>query len=305
MKSAFSGPLVVFGSRTPPAEAGSNNPDAGPSAFFGGLGYLDPRFGYNVTKKGWVGSGIAPYARCLGQAPAALGAANLAALANVVSGTAMTLAGASTGITVLGTGGLVVWPSGNTVPAAALVLDGNPTLVNYGAADSNGNYSNNAYAVGSMIARAVQITGVTSGAGGTFTVRGYDVYGYPMSETITAAAGAGTNNGKKAFKFVTSITPNFTDAHNYSVGTTDIFGLPMRTTKFHEVLLWWNNALITASTGWTVADTTSPATATTGDVRGTYAVQSASDGTKILASAIAPAQANIATAAGLFGVTQV
>src|SRR6202012_4107737 len=118
--------------------------------------------------------------------------------------------------------------SGNIFPAGALVLDGNPSLVNYGSPDPNSKYSNNRYAISSMGSRAGSVDGGAGGAGGAFPVRGYDVYAYPMAETITATAGATTVAGKKAFKFVTSVIPAFTDAHNYSFGTTDVFGLPLR-----------------------------------------------------------------------------
>jgi len=110
-------------------------------------------------------------------------------------------------------------------------------------------------------------------------------------------------NSTKAFKFIYSVTPQFTDAHNYSVGTADIFGFPMQVQSFDECLLYWNSALITASTGFVAADTTSPATAATGDVRGTYAVQSSSDGTKKLAMVVQIAASRQASATGLFGVT--
>src|SRR5262249_3361338 len=114
---------------------------------------------------------------------------------------------------------------------------------------------------------------------------------------------ATTTNGKKAFKFIVSVTPLFTDAHNYSVDTTDIFGLPVRADYFHQTQIWWNETVITANTGF-VAAVTSAASATTGDVRGTYAVQDASDGTKRLAICVGPGQANLMTAAGLYGVAQ-
>ena len=53
------------------------------------------------------------------------------------------------------------------------------------------------------------------------------------------------------------------------------------------------------------AVTTNPATATTGDVRGTYALQgSASNGTRRLVMLNHPTVGNIGTAAGLAGVPQ-
>lgn len=304
-KAAWSGPLVVFGSRQNPAEGGSNNTDQGPGAILGGNGLIDPRVNYNVTRKGWIGMGVGDY-RVMSAVPAALGLGTVAAAAHVVNGTAMTLAGASTGITLVATAGFN--PPGNpgvTIPAGTLVLDGLPTLINYGLADSNGNYNNNAYNNSSLLSRAVSITGVGAGAGGNFLVSGWDVYGYPMTQLVTVAAGVNTVATLKAFKFIGSIIPQFTDAQNYSVNTTDVFGLPMRAALFSETLIHWNETLITANTGFVGAVATSPSTNLLGDVRGTYAVQSASDGAKRLTFRVSPGQANLATSVGVFGVPQV
>ena len=156
----------------------------------------------------------------------------------------------------------------------------------------------------SLIARALSITGSTSATGGDFIISGYDIYGVPMTEKITAAAGTGTTNGKKAFKYIASVTPQFTDAHNYSVGTTDIYGLPLRSDFFGDVSINYNATTVTASTGYVAAVTTSPATNATGDVRGTYALQSAADGSKRLMIRQFVLAANMGSTAGLFGVTQ-
>jgi hypothetical protein len=125
-----------------------------------------------------------------------------------------------------------------------------------------------------------------------------------MSEVIAAPASATTVNGKKAFKYIASVVPQFTDAHNYSVGTTDIYGFPIRSDFFGDVAINYNATGITASTGYTAAVTTSPATTTTGDVRGTYALQSAADGSKRLMIRQFVLAANIGSTSGLFGVTQ-
>lgn len=306
MLTALSGPQVIYGSRTSDvAEApGGNNPDLAPSLTMGGQSLLDMRVGYNVTRAGAIGLGTG-YKRFMTATPSAAATANIAALANVVNGTAMTKVSATgAGVTVLAAA-LQVWASGLTSPIGALALDGAPGLVSFGlASPSTGNTKIALYDVTKNVARAVSVTGVAGGAGGAFIVRGADIYGYLMSETITVGAGAVTANGKKAFKFIYSVTPQFTDAHNYSIGTADIFGFPVRYPTFPDGFIWWNNALITAATGFVVPDATSPATATTGDVRGTYAVQSASDGTKQLVVAIAPGLNTLTTAAGLFGVAQ-
>jgi hypothetical protein len=131
------------------------------------------------------------------------------------------------------------------------------------------------------MARTVSLTANAGATGQAVTVRGYDVYGQPMSEAITVVGGS-TVNGKKAFKYVTSITPATTDAgHTISAGTTDVIGINFRSDFWEYMDVFMAGQFVTTSTGWTVADATSPATATTGDVRGTYALQTASnfDGT--------------------------
>ena len=155
-----------------------------------------------------------------------------------------------------------------------------------------------------LIARAVSVTGSSSSAGGNITISGYDIYGVPMSEVIAAPAGATTVNGKKAFKYISSVVPAFTDAHNYSVGTTDIYGFPMRSDFFGDVAINYASAAITANTGYVAAVTTSPATTTTGDVRGTYALQTAANASNRLVVRQFITPANMGSISGLFGVTQ-
>ena len=159
-----------------------------------------------------------------------------------------------------------------------------------------------------LTARAVAVTGSSSATGGNILISGYDIYGYPMSEVIAAPASATTVNGKKAFKYIASVTPQFTDAHNYSVGTTDIYGFPFRTDSFADVIINYSASLnptqITSATGYVAAVSTF-ATTTTGDVRGTYALQTAaSTGANRLFVRQTPLVYNISTATGLFGVTQ-
>jgi hypothetical protein len=165
-----------------------------------------------------------------------------------------------------------------------------------------------------LTARAVSVTTsvATVGTTNVFTVAGYDIYGFPMSEAIsvpsTSVSGT-TVNGKKAFKFITSVTPSVTDATtSYSVGTTDIIGLPIRSDFFGDNLIVYPGTgatnVVTSVTGYTAAVTTT-ATTTTGDVRGTYALQTAaSTGTNRLIVRQSPALYNISSATGLFGVTQ-
>jgi hypothetical protein len=136
------------------------------------------------------------------------------------------------------------------------------------------------------ITRGLVATGVTGGAGVTLTVRGYDVFGQAMSENIVVAAGANTVYGIKAWKYITSVTPSATDAHAYSLGTSDVLGFNSKAVQIENTEVWWAAALNTAATGFIaglVAKTTS--TATTADVRGTMQLSAIGGGSGIGATA--------------------
>jgi hypothetical protein len=121
-----------------------------------------------------------------------------------------------------------------------------------------------------------------------------------MSEAITFN-GTTTVAGKKAFKTVTRVAISAALAGNGSVGSGDIFGLPIRADHRGYVLTAWAGAFVTTGT-FVPAVTTSPATTTTGDVRGTYAVPDAADGTKRLTLWVYVVDDDTQT--GIYGVTQ-
>ena len=295
--TAFSGPLISFGS----AASNDYNPEAGPSLFFGGTGLLDPRGPFNYQPGQNFGAATCGFLGnsnilSVNAAPATKAAAAVAAVANVVSGTAMTLVSVTgSGITV---GASVVnYNTGGTVTG----------LLAVGAAAGRTSFGDSGtiqlWDPTTLTARALSVTGVSASVGGDFLISGYDIYGVPMTETITAAAGVATTNGKKAFKYIASVVPQFTDANNYSVGTTDLFGLPIRSDLAGDITVNFNATLATSITTYVAAVTTT-ASATTGDVRGTIGIASASDGTKRLMVFQNPLVANVASVTGLFGVTQ-
>lgn len=150
------------------------------------------------------------------------------------------------------------------------------------------------------VPRAVSITSSGADSTQTATVYGTDAYGVAIRENI-AFGGAATVNGKKAFKTVTRIAVDIALAGNGSAGTTDILGLPYRALSRGYVMTAYDNAIV--ATGTFVAGvTTSPATAITGDVRGTFVPASATDGVKRLTCWIFLLDTD--TRAGLYGVTQ-
>ena len=141
------------------------------------------------------------------------------------------------------------------------------------------------------ISRALQyVSSSVSDTTVTLTVKGWDVYGIPLTETITLN-GTTVVNGKKAFKSIQSVTTGVASlVGNVSVGTTDTLGIAVRADSFSYLSVWVADAGITANTGFTKADLTSPATATSGDVRGTYTLQTAADGTKRAVIWVDPSQ---------------
>lgn len=132
--------------------------------------------------------------------------------------------------------------------------------------------------------RTVTFTGASTAATSSIaTVRGYDRYGSAMSQTVITPVSTAATATLKAFAYVSSIVSASTTTSTVSVGVGSAFGLPLAASDFGYVRAAWNQIYPTTSTGFVPADLTTPATAATGDVRGTYAVQGSSpDGVKML-----------------------
>ena len=304
--TSFAGPVNAFGqAATPPGSqlgiAQDTNPHRSSSMFDQGAGLMDPRYpfayqpGGVLTSTGWSSSTHIPV---MDLVPAALATGAVAAAANVVGGTPMTLVSSTgAGVTV---GASVVNALTGKLVTGLLAIGGAMGVVSPAPISGNQIWDPT-----KALARAVSITAAAAASGTVvFTIAGYDIYGFPMTEQITAAANT-TTNGKKAWKYIASVTPATTDAHNYSVDTTDIIGFPMFVGIQAYASIWWPEpALITSSTGFTAGLTGSASTATSADVRGTYALQSASDGTKRMTMFITPSVANLSSATGLTGLAQ-
>jgi hypothetical protein len=299
--TANAGPLVTFG-QNPQSDY---NPDRGPSLFDQGSGLLDPRTPYTYQVGGasplygFLGSTHIPVIQAI---PSALAADNIAASQTPTAGTPLTLVAASgAGITV---GVSITRADTGATVTGLLAIDGAASGLAFGSGGTGSGGPVHIWDPTTLIARAVRVHSGGDDTGATFTVNGFDIYGYPMTETITGGNNADAN-GKKAFKYILSITPAGTlSGSAVTAGTTDIIGLPLRADYVNQTELSVNGAWVTASTGFTAAVTTTPS-ATTGDVRGTYALQTASTGgTNRLGFYITPLVANLSTATGLFGPTQ-
>lgn len=137
------------------------------------------------------------------------------------------------------------------------------------------------------IPRAVVITEAAGGTAVTYTVWGFDEDDVFMTENIAVAGGVGatTGTGKKAFAGVTKVWAAAASTAAISVGTTDIIGLRYVLDNVNRILGTGNYGTGTtfgAVSTYAVADLTAPATAITGDIRGTVTLPSSSDGTKRL-----------------------
>jgi len=138
------------------------------------------------------------------------------------------------------------------------------------------------FGAGGAISRNVSVTSATSvAAGGAFRVSGYDIHNQAMSETITVGANTTASvYGKKAFKSIASVVPQFADTATYSVGVGDVFGFPIRADRGEYVAWYWNGLAKASNTGF-LGSVNSSSTLTSGDVRGTMQVSAAGPGTAI------------------------
>jgi hypothetical protein len=293
--SAEQGPSITYGQAP-----GDYNGQRAPSLYDQGAGLLDPRtlFTYQPGQSefspvcGWYsGGGLV----CIDAVPAALAANNIAASQSPGAGAITLVSSSGAGVTV---GASVVNAATGALVTGLLALDGAGGRVSYGQTATI-----QLWDPAKMLSRCLRFVSGGNDSGITFTVTGFDIYGQPMTETITGA-NAGTANGAKAWKYISTITHSGSVAGTLTIGTRDVFGFPLRQDIWGYADIIWNNAFVTANTGFTAADTTSPATATTGDVRGTYGVQSASDGTKRLVMFLSIPPSNAGTVAGVLGVTQ-
>lgn len=109
----------------------------------------------------------------------------------------------------------------------------------------------------------------------TITITGTDEYGVAMTET----SGSGTSHaGKKAFKTVTGVVSS-TSITSATVGSGDVLGLPVALPQVGQCVAELEDGA-DATAGTLVKAAGAVATATTGDVRGTYDANSAANGAK-------------------------
>lgn len=237
--TALDGPVVGGIPSAPYTGMPANtNPEAGPSLFNHFVGLLDPRGvytyipGQNFGKKTY--GHLSGFLQAVDQVPTAKTANNIAAAQTATAGTALTLAAANTtGVTV--STSITNASTGATV-TGLLALDTAMAGVSFGSAGTM-----QIWDPAKAIARNVVITSNGNDSSGTYTVAGYDLYNFPMTEAITGGNSAAAS-GKKAFKYIASVTPSGTvNSTGVTVGTGDVFGLPVRADRQTQVLIEYGN----------------------------------------------------------------
>jgi hypothetical protein len=135
------------------------------------------------------------------------------------------------------------------------------------------------------------------------TLYGYDAYGSPLVETICTGPNNTTVSSVKAFSKIVRASVSATLGTAMEIGTVDKFGLPMVLGNLSQVVrVGWNATLAANAATFAVGVTTSPATAITGDVRGTVIGAGAvADGARRLTVVFVPDLTSDQTS---FGVTQ-
>lgn len=197
-------------------------------------------------------------------------------------------------------------------PAAA-----SPSFITSGAAGATANgavvntivYLTTPKLMDATYGRTVTVT--PSGDPGASTlvvgVVGYDYLGQPMQENITCPNGASALvAGLKAFYLVigSRVVTLATNTVTYSIGSGLRLGLPYkcRITSWRENTTDLTFAQI--NTGHNAAILTDPATATTGDTRGTFTRLTAPDGTYTEGAVQGDPWVNTSNNGGLYGIRQ-
>ncbi len=301
--TAFPGNLVVFGQ----ASQYDYNPSDAPSMFNMGVALLDPRsfYTYNpggaVTSGyyGWLGHSDIPV---IDQVPTAISTNSVAHTQVPVSGTALTLTASNTTNVTVGVS-IVAPETGRTV-TGLLAIDGAMGTVTVGS-DAQLNLWDPTKAISRCLTINTSASNKDDSAG-SYTIAGRDIYGYKVSETITGSSIGAQLVSKKAYKYVSSITPSGTiNSTQIIVGVADVYGLPLFVNNGAYASIIYNSALVLSSTNVTAGSTVT-ATSSTPDVRGTFSSSAASNGTIRLNVFITPSVAAAVDNAGqgAFGVNQ-
>ena len=258
------------------------------------------------------------YITSFGTGNGGTGTYNLNQAINIANTTALTLHGntpygdpAPMDLGVGPLGRIYVWdvipqaPVTNNIAASQTATTANQALTLTAGTSAKSTTTAGGVAVIQLdLPRAIKVNCSTTAR--AFTVSGYDYYGQAMSEVITVVTAATAVTGLKAFYQVSGVTIAGS-ATAVVVGTSDVLGIPVRVTNVAYIASVKSNSTLAQDAGTFVAADTATATTGTGDVRGTYAPATTSNGiVRTVMGILLPgiAVGPNATRVGALGVTQ-
>ena len=289
--TAFSGPIVQFGtvlsSTSGTGILGADmehNEQRAPMVADLGDAMMDPRTAYSYDPGSGVTTmtlGFYNNTANVDYIPAAINSS--AFVVNTASSgvSTFTIAAASSAGGTYST--TIIAPETGKATGTLIAIDSTAAYLTFGSAGTFGVWNPAAGA-----GRNITIHPSSNLDGGSYSVAGRDMYGFKVTETI--AGGSTSLAGKKAFKYVTSVTNTTTPTSTgILVGFGDVYGFPWAVpyagTNIQVTIgsspATSNGVNALSSATLSLASTAAVQTSTTPDVRGTYASSTASNGTLI------------------------
>jgi len=320
--TAFTGPIVtcredaLSSINTPVNIPQNQNPDSGPSLFHMATALLDPRVQYTYdigqaqNPQGFSSAGVA-----IQGAPTVGWLSATFQVADYTPGTASTtsLAAINTAITASTVVTLTTSSVQGVTTASTCTNAINGSLVTglwqIDSTPAPYTFGTGTYGVwdpaNPPIGRCVAISSATGNnlSANTFTISGYDAYGYPITQ-VMAGPNAATTYSTKAFKWVSGITVAATAATNtFSIGFSDTYGLPLFAQQVGYIRAFWANTNVETSAATTFTAGSTTISTTSSDVRGTIGIAGVtiSNGARKLQMWQSVAPSNLTLASGLFG----
>lgn len=281
--SAIPGPYVQFGlTRAASGNVQEYNEQRAPNVNDAGDSMMDPRAPYVYqpgsasNTKTWAWWDNYGSVDCK---PGIISSVGISSAQQPVAGTALSLSTTSSGCI---TAGVTLIPASNpNTTVSVLAIDSTYATVPVGlACGQTGAITMWDPQIALSRAIVIEKSSATSDdSAGTYTIQGYDIYGYKMTETITGTSSTGSTSyvSQKAFKYIQSITPGGT------IGATTVqvhpspglYGFPLAVRAGWQAEMWMglssNMVQVTTQSSLLVYGSTVTNTSTTPDVRGTWA----------------------------------
>lgn len=299
--NALTGPSITFGlTRGSTGNVQEYNEERGPDMSDCGYSLYDPRGAYAYKPGSAVGTPIYGWYNNVGtvdQAPGTISTNALALVTSTIGAVSFVIvlssvnnSAVTTGVTMSpadGSSNRTVWAIDSTYAVA-------PRGLTYGVPGTVRMWD-------PTTSLQRQIT-IAHGASVddtllTYTIQGFDNYGFKVTETITGTSSTGgsslTLTSRKTYKYIQSITAASTatiNSTNIVIGVNDVYGFPLSVHDGTQVQIWSGVSsmatIMTAQSSYMTFASTATATSTTQDVRGTWSSSIASNSTQAVAQRV-------------------